>query len=106
MHSLSIRLSGKRMYIAHLAARLESMECGRTAMDAIAYRLFARRMKAAMSDYPAALLAAQLGRACPSVVHAIEQRRFEVEAALPGACGRQARGIAAALLRKLGVKSR
>ena len=77
MHALSVRLSGKRMYIAHLAARLESMESGRTAMDAVAYRLFAKRMKVAMSDYPAALLAAQLGRACPSVVHALEQRRFE-----------------------------
>jgi len=47
MHAQSVRLSGKRMYIAHLAARLESMESGRTAMDAVAYRLFARRMNAA-----------------------------------------------------------
>jgi hypothetical protein len=100
MHSLSIRLSGKRMYIAHLAARIESMESGSTAMDAVAYRLFARRMKAALNDYPAALLAAQLGRTCPSVLQAIEQRRFEVDRALPGIAGRQARSVAAALLRK------
>ena len=105
MHALSVRLSGKRMYIAHLAARLESMESGRTAMDAVAYRLFAKRMNVAMNDYPAALLAAQLGRACPSVVHALEQRRFETGGALPGAPGRQARSVAAALLRKLSSKT-
>jgi hypothetical protein len=105
MHALSVRLSGKRMYIAHLAARLESMESGRTAMDAVAYRLFARRMKVAMNDYPAALLAAQLGRACPSVVHALEQRRFEAAGTLPGPQGRQARSVAAALLRKLSPKT-
>ena len=101
MHALSLRLSGKRMYIAHLAARLESMESGRTAMDAVAYRLFAKRMKVAMNDYPAALLAAQLGRACPSVVHALEQRRFESSGVLPGVQGRQAGGVAATLLRRL-----
>jgi hypothetical protein len=105
MHSLSIRLSGKRMYIAHLAARLESMETGRTAMDAVAYRLFAKRMNVAMNDYPAALLAAQLGRACPAVLHALEQRRFESAGTLPGLAGRQARSLATALLRKLGAKA-
>jgi len=106
MHSLSIRLSGKRMYIAHLAARLESMESGRTAMDAVAYRLFAKRMNTAMDEYPAALLAAQLGRACPAVLHALEQRRFVAAGTLPGTPGRQARGVATALLRRLGLKSR
>ena len=106
MHSLSIRLSGKRMYIAHLAARLESMESGRTAMDAVAYRLFAKRMNKAMDDYPAALLAAQLGRACPSVVDALEQRRFVAAGSLPGTPGRQARGVATALLRRLGLEPR
>jgi hypothetical protein len=101
MHSLSVRLSGKRMYIAHLAARLESMESGRTAMDGVAYRLFAKRMLKAMDDYPAALLAAQLSRACPAVVHALEQRRFDLTGTLPGPHARRAHGIAAALLRKL-----
>jgi len=105
MHERSVRLSGKRMYIAHLAARLESMEIGRTAMDAIAYRLFARRMKAAMNDYPEALLAAQLGRACTAVVHALEQRRFEAAGSLPGVPGRQARAVATALLRRLSLKT-
>ncbi len=105
MHERSVRLSGKRMYIAHLAACLESMESGRTAMDAIAYRLFARRMKAAMNNYPEALLAAQLGRACTAVMQALEQRRFEAAGSLPGAHGRQARAVATALLRRLSLKT-
>lgn len=105
MHERSVRLSGKRMYIAHLAARLESMEHGRTAMDALAYRLFSRRMKAAMTDYPDALLAAQLGRACPAVMEALEQRRFDAVGSLPGLHGRQARAVARALLRRLSLKT-
>jgi len=76
MHASSARLSSKRLYIADLAERLEAMESGRTAMSALAYRLFARRMNDAVAAYPAALLAAQLGRDWPSVVHAIEQQRF------------------------------
>jgi hypothetical protein len=105
MHERSVRLSGKRMYIAHLAARMESMESGRTAMDATAYRLFARRMRTAMHDYPAALLAAQLGRSCPPVLHALEQSRFEAVGSLPGPQARQAHTVACALLRKLSLKT-
>ena len=104
MHERSVRLTGKRMYIAHLAARLESMESGRTAMDAVAYRLFARRMQTAMNDYPEALLAAQLGRACKAVMDALEQRRFEAVGSLPGPSGRQARAVARSLLRRLSLK--
>ncbi len=101
MHALSVRLSSKRLYIADLAARLESMENGRTAMNALAYRLYARRMKAAIAGYPPGLLAAQLGRGYPSVLHAIEQRQFEIEGALSGPRGRKALVVATALLRHL-----
>ena len=89
MHERSVRLSGKRMYIAHLAARMQSMESGRTAMH----------------DYPAALLAAQLGRSCPPVLHALEQCRFEAVGSLPGPQARQAHSVACALLRKLSLKT-
>jgi hypothetical protein len=91
MHALSVRLSSKRLYIAHLASRMEAMENGRAAMNAVAYRLFARRMKEAMADYPSALLAAQLGRAHPSVLQAIERQQFETDGALSGAGSGRAR---------------
>jgi hypothetical protein len=98
MHALSVRLSSKRLYIADLAGRLEAMESGRTAMNALAYRLYARRMQAAMVGYPPGLLAAQLGRDHPCVMQAIEQRQFEAEGAVGGPRARRARAVATALL--------
>ena len=71
-------------------------------MNALAYRLYARRMKAAMADYPAALLAAQLGRACSSVLEAIEHRQIELDGFTRGPRGRKAFVAARALLRRLG----
>lgn len=101
MHALSVRLSGKRLYIADLAGRLEAMENGSVPMHALAYRLYARRMAAAMDGYPPGLLAAQLGRAYPSVLHAIENRQFDADGALGGQRGKSAAAMATALLRHL-----
>ncbi len=101
MHALSIRLSGKRLYIADLAGRLEAMESGRAAMNALAYRLYARRMATAMEGYPAGLLAIQLGRAYPSVMQAIENRQFEADGTLGGQRGKRADVVTTALLRHL-----
>jgi len=101
MSELSARLSGKRLYIADLAARIEAMESGGAPMNALAYRLYARRMAAAMEGYPLGLLAAQLGRAYPSVLDAIESRRFEADRVLGGPRGRSAGVVMAALLRHL-----
>ena len=101
MHALSVRLSGKRLYIADLAARLEAMEDGGAPMNALAYRLYARRMATAMEGYPPGLLAAQLGRAYPSVLDAIESRLFETDGALGGPGGKSAGVVMAALLRHL-----
>jgi hypothetical protein len=101
MSAPSARLSGKRLYIADLAARLEAMEDGGAPMNALAYRLYARRMAAAMEGYPLGLLAAQLGRAYPSVLDAIENRQFETDGALGGPHGKRAGVVATALLRHL-----
>ncbi len=101
MHALSVRLSGKRLYIADLATRLEAMESGRTPMNALAYRLYVRRMGTAMEGYPPGLLAAQLGRAYPSVMQAIEHRKFETCGAMSGERGRSAQVVATALLSHL-----
>lgn len=101
MHALSVRLSGKRLYIADLAARLEAMENGRVAMNALAYRLYAKRMATAMEGYPSGLLAAQLGRAHPCVMQAIENRRFEADGAAGGPRGKGAADVMAALFRHL-----
>ena len=101
MHALSVRLSGKRLYIADLAARLEAMENGSATMNALAYRLYARRMAAAMEGYPPSLLAAQLGRSHPSVLQVIESRQFDALGAMSGPRARGAGVMTAALLRHL-----
>jgi hypothetical protein len=101
MPALSARLSGKRLYIADLAARLEAMEDGGAPMNALAYRLYAKRMTTAMKGYPPGLLAAQLGRAYPSVLDAIESRQFETDGAIGGPGGKRAGVVMAALLRHL-----
>jgi hypothetical protein len=106
MHALSVQLSSKRLYIADLAMRLEAMENGATRISAPAYRLFSRRMKAAMVGYPPGLLAAQLGRTHPSVLHEIEQQQFESRGILPGPSGSRARAAATTLLRRLRLQPR
>ena len=106
MHALSVRLSGKRLYIADLAGRLEAMENGDTPMNALAYRLYARRMATAMNGYPPGLLAAQLGRTHPSVLQAIESRQFAVDRALSGPRAKSAAAVAAALMRHLARQRR
>lgn len=102
MHVLLVRLGNRRLYIADLAERLESMESGLIAMHAVAYRLFARRLTAAVDGYPPELLEAQLGHVHPSVMHALEQRRFDSHGVLHGKAGRRAYAVAARLLRRLG----
>ena len=101
MDALSVRLAGKRLYIADLARRLEAMESGAAPMNAIAYRLYARRMATAIDGYPTDLLAAQLGRVHASVLHAIESSRFATEGALSGPRARRAAAATADLLRHL-----
>jgi hypothetical protein len=54
-----------------------------------------------MPGYPSALLAAQLGRACSSVLEAIEHRQIELDGFTSGARGRKAFVAARALLRRL-----
>ena len=106
MHASSARLSSKRLYIADLAERLEAMESGRTGMSAIAYRLFARRLNDAVAAYPPALLAAQLGRAWPSVLHALEQQRFADDDAAVRGRDRRVVAVTRALVDRLTGRAR
>jgi hypothetical protein len=77
------------------------MESGKTAMSAVAYRLYARRMKTAIAVYPAGLLADQLGGSHPAVMHALEQQQFEADGMMVGVGSGRALVAAAKLLRRL-----
>ena len=100
MRPSSDPLLSKRLYISDLAERLQAMEAS-TRPDAVAYKLFARRMQSAMAGYPEPLLAAQLGAVYPAVRHALAQRHFDAHGGFDGEAGVQARTAARRLLRRL-----
>ena len=78
-------LRGKHFFIEHLAQRLEAMERGAEPMKAVAYRLYARRLREAMAGYPEARLAESLAHAHPAVAEALAVRHFDTHGVLPGA---------------------
>lgn len=92
-------LQGKHLFIEHLAGQLEAMEAGRAPMRAVAYRLFARRLREAMAGYPEARLAAGLGEAHPVVAEALAARFFDTHGFLPGQ--RPLRALAEPVLARL-----
>jgi hypothetical protein len=94
-------LESKRLYIEHLAERLESMELGKAPMSAIAYRLFSRRLREAMAGYPEAQLVARLSRCYPAVIDALAMRYFDAHGSLPSASGEAVRIAADLLLHRM-----
>ena len=97
MPRLSDPLLPKRLYICDLAERLEALEHAERKMNAVAYRLYARRLAGAMASYPERLLMQHLGHV-PAVAHAIEQQYFERYGSLGGRPGIRARRASNALL--------
>lgn len=106
MSDLSDPLEARRLYIAHLAAQLDAMDSGAAPLRAVAYRLFARRLLAAMAGYPEAQLAAELGGLHGAVRHALEQRHFDVHGVMAGEGAAFVHLVATALLRKAGRRGR
>ena len=96
----------RQLYIAHLAQRLEAMERGRARLDAVAYRLWSRRLREAMAGCPEPLLARGLAVSHPSVAQALEQRFFNTHGMLPGPAGKTARKAADRLLKRLRLRKR
>ncbi len=106
MSDLSDPLEARRLYIAHLAVQLDAMDSGVVPVNAVAYRLFARRLVAAMAGYPEAQLAAELGGQHDSVQHALEQRHFDVHGVMVGEGAAFVHLLATALLRRAGHRGR
>jgi hypothetical protein len=100
----SSELEGRRLYIEHLAERLQAMEAGRHPMNAVVYRLFARRILGAIAGYPERRLQRQLGRTHDAVRHAIEQRLFEQHGALQGEGAARAARLAALWLDEIALR--
>lgn len=95
------RLEGKQLYIEHLAQRLQAMEAGDVPIAPIAYRLYARRLRAAAAGCPEQRLTRRLAQSHPAVAEMLAVRHFDEHGVLPGAAGSAARPVADALLRRL-----
>lgn len=95
------RLEGKQLYIEHLAQRLQAMEAGDVPVAPIAYRLYARRLRAAAAGCPEQRLAQRLAQAYPAVAEVLAVRHFDEHGVLPGAAGGAARAAAEVLMRRV-----
>ena len=95
------RLEGRLLYIEHLAQRLQAMEAGEVPIAPIAYRLYARRLRAAAAGCPERSLASRLAAAPPAVAEILAVRYFDEHGMLPGAGACEAHRTADALLRRL-----
>jgi hypothetical protein len=92
-------LASKRLYIAHLAQRLDAMERGYAAVQPLAYRLYARRLQEAMAGYPEGRLAKALSASHPAVADALANRHFATHGSFVG--GSAANRSAQRLLQRL-----
>lgn len=99
-------IRNKRLYIQDLARRLEAMERHDTPMNALAYRLYARRLRMAMAGYPQALLRAQLGAAHGAVLQVLDRRHFDDHGTFPGPGGAAAGKLTRAVLRRVARRTR
>ncbi len=101
------RLANRRLYIADLARRQSELENGRIPMDALAYRVLAKRMRSALAGLPAPRLMygfAELEpHLQPLVYAALEQRHFDETGMLLGPQGRRSAELAEALLARLQI---
>ena len=83
----------KQLFIQHLAERLEQMDCGAVRVQPIAYRLYARRLREALADYPPGRQQVELARRYPAVAEALATRHFNAHGWLPGSHAGHARAI-------------
>lgn len=74
--SLPADLSGKHLFIAHLAEKLQAMEAGRMPLEPLAYRVHVRMLSRALAGYPEAQLEHALGGSHAAVREALANRYF------------------------------
>lgn len=98
MHDVPPELASKHYFIEHLAQQIEAMEAGRAELQPTAYRLYTRRLRAALAGYPPARLARSLAVQHPCVAHAMAERFFDVHGLFPGPHGIGARNEARKLI--------
>ena len=84
MPAVPPELASKHLYIEHIARQLDAMDEGRIGLQPVAYRLYAKRLRAALAGYPPAQLARGLAREHASVMHALDERHYDLHGTFPG----------------------
>ena len=102
---MSFRLQSRRLYIADLTRRQFEMECGRVAMQPLAYRVLSCRLREAIAALPDATLRAGFPELPPHLQPQLDEllatRHFDHHARLPGADAARWRMAADTLLARL-----
>jgi hypothetical protein len=98
------KLDNRRLYIADLAQRQADMEWGREPMNALAYRVIAKRLREATAGFADARLDGRFGPCNPQIREVLENRHFDSHGVFRGPNGRCCRTEAAELLVSLGVR--
>lgn len=91
----------KFLFIAHLAARIESMDQGKTPIKPLTYRVHARRLHEAMAGCPDRQLEALMSEKFPCVTEVLASRFFDAHGFLPGPRAQTARALANEVLHRL-----
>lgn len=98
-------LQSKRLFIEHIAARLDEMESGRTRLKPLAYRAQAKMLREALRAFPRNRLDALIAAPQAALSQAIYNRCFEAGGLLceapSGAAARAIRLEADRLLTRL-----
>jgi hypothetical protein len=97
------RLANRRLYIADMAGRLAAMESRVAPLEALTYRVLAKRLREAAAGFPDVLLSG-FGACDPIVGETLENRFFDAHGVLCGDDAALARRRAAELFVALGVR--
>jgi hypothetical protein len=100
---MTSRLKSKRLYIAHLAQQLASMESGELRLQPLLYRLLARRLREAAAGIPEPALVEQFGPQDAQVDEMLETRHFESHGSLRGRRASAVRLMADQLLARVRI---
>lgn len=99
------RLAGRRLYIADLARRQAALENGEEPMNAVGYRVLAKRLRSALAGQAPTPLRrgfAELPQhLLPVLTEALEARHFDEYGLLYGPAADRARALTQALLVRL-----
>lgn len=102
LQGMSRRFESRRLYVADLARRMHEMESGQRAMQPLAYRVLAKRLRQALAGLPRSSAPAGFLELPPHllrlVAETLETRHFDDYGCLFGVCAARCRDQAESLV--------